>query len=199
MKKTKIVCTIGPSSDNREMLAALLKSGMNVMRLNFSHGDYEEHGRRISMMRDLMAEQGEIYAIMLDTKGPEIRTGRLNGVKEVTLNAGSQVILSTKSDVPGDASRLSVSYHRLHEDLKVGDTVLLDDGLIGLKVQGIEGTEITCDILNSGVLGEHKGVNLPKTHINMPFLSERDKQDLLFGIKQDVLMVMRTPRLLFLA
>ncbi|MCR5536883.1 MAG: pyruvate kinase PykF [Succinivibrio sp.] len=186
MKKTKIVCTIGPKSEHKEVLHALLKAGMNVMRLNFSHGDYQEHGSRIDTLRELMAETGFQVPIMLDTKGPEIRTTTNVNGEDLNLVAGQKITLTTDASVVGTLERISVTYADLNKDVKVGDTVLLDDGLIALKVESIEGTEIHCEIQNNGQLGEHKGINLPFSHISMPFLSERDKQDLLFGIQKNV-------------
>ncbi|MCR5085620.1 MAG: pyruvate kinase PykF [Succinivibrionaceae bacterium] len=185
-KKTKMVCTIGPRSEQPAMLKSLLDAGMNVMRLNFSHGDYEEHGGRIDRIEAIMRDSGGIFAVMLDTKGPEIRTGSLEHGAEISLEAGGRITLTTDESVAGTPRRVSVTYKDFAKDVKAGDTILLDDGLICLKALTSDGTEVECEIMNSGVLGEHKGINLPGTHISMPFLSERDKADLLFGIKRDV-------------
>ena len=186
MKKTKMVCTIGPKSEKREVLASLLESGMNVMRLNFSHGDYQEHGSRIDNINDIMKTTGKVFAVLLDTKGPEIRTCNLKDGEEVTLSTGDKFTLCTDSSIVGDNTRVAVTYPGLADDLHEGDMVLLDDGLIGMRVCAIEGQNIVCEVLNNGVLGEHKGVNLPNTHISMPFMSDKDKSDFLFGIEKKV-------------
>lgn len=186
MKKTKIVCTIGPASDSREVLQSLLDSGMNIMRLNFSHGDYEEHGRRIDLLKSIMHDSGKIFAIILDTKGPEIRTTKLEGGKDVELTAGEKLVLTTEPSVIGTKDLIGVTYKDLAKDIKIGDTILLDDGLIGLKVLATDGVKIDCEILNGGMLGEHKGINLPYSHISMPFMSDKDRSDLLFGIEKGV-------------
>ena len=186
MKKTKMVCTIGPKSEKREIMQTLLNSGMNVMRLNFSHGDFEEHGGRITSINAIMEETGKIFAVLLDTKGPEIRTCDLENGEDVSLCTGDKITLTSDASFVGNKNKVGVTYPKLAEDLKVGSTVLLDDGLIGLKVTAIEGTDVVCEVQNNGELGEHKGVNLPNTHISMPFISEKDKGDLLFGIKRGV-------------
>lgn len=186
MKKTKIVCTIGPKTESAEMLAKLLDAGMDVMRLNFSHGDYQEHGRRISNLRNVVAKNGKNVAILLDTKGPEIRTMKLQGGKDVTLQAGQTFILTTDTSVVGDNQRVAVTYAGLPQDLQVGNQVLVDDGLIGMKVQSIVGNEVVCIVLNNGDLGENKGVNLPGVSVALPALAEKDKQDLIFGCEQKV-------------
>jgi pyruvate kinase len=186
MKKTKMVCTIGPKSEMREVMETLLNSGMNVMRLNFSHGDFEEHGGRITNINSIMQETGEVFAVLLDTKGPEIRTGKLENGQDVELFTGDKLVLTADPDFIGNKEKVSVSYPDLAKDLKIGSTVLLDDGLIGLKVKGFLGKDVECEVMNNGQLGEHKGVNLPNTHISMPFLSEKDRGDLKFGIERDV-------------
>lgn len=186
LKKTKMVCTIGPKSENKEVMQSLLDAGMNVMRLNFSHGDFEEHGGRIKNLKAIMEQTGKIFAILLDTRGPEIRTGKLQGGADIQLIAGNKIIISTDYELIGNKDKITVNYKDFAKDLRVGDTVLLDDGLIALKVLETNGVEVNCEVLNNGSLGEKKGVNLPNTHITMPFLSEHDKGDLLFGIQQDV-------------
>lgn len=185
-KKTKMVCTIGPKSEKKEIMESLLGVGMNVMRLNFSHGDFEEHGGRIDNIKKIMAETGKIYAILLDTRGPEIRTGKLEGGADIQLIAGNKVTITTNYELIGNKDLITVNYKDLAKDLKVGNIVLLDDGLIALKVLETNDVEVKCEVLNSGTLGEKKGVNLPNTHITMPFLSDYDKRDLLFGIQKDV-------------
>ncbi|MGN0893750.1 MAG: pyruvate kinase PykF [Succinivibrio sp.] len=186
MKKTKMVCTIGPKSEKREIMETLLGSGMNVMRLNFSHGDFEEHGGRITNINAIMQETGKVFAVLLDTKGPEIRTCDLENGEDVSLSTGDKITLTADSSFVGNKTKVGVTYPDLAKDLKVGSTVLLDDGLIGLKVIDIKGSDVVCEVLNNGDLGEHKGVNLPNTHISMPFLSEKDKGDLKFGIQRGV-------------
>ena len=186
LKKTKMVCTIGPKSEMREVLESLLNAGMNVMRLNFSHGDFEEHGGRITNINAIMEETGKVFAVLLDTKGPEIRTCDLENGEDVTLTTGDKIVLTADASFVGNKSKVGVTYPDLAKDLKIGSTVLLDDGLIGLKVIDIQGSDVVCEVQNNGELGEHKGVNLPCTHISMPFLSEKDKGDLLFGIKRGV-------------
>ena len=186
IKKTKMVCTIGPKSEKREVMETLLASGMNVMRLNFSHGDFEEHGGRIDNLEAIMKETGKVFAVLLDTRGPEIRTCTLEGGQEIQLVSGQKITITTDSSFVGNREKISVTYKDLAKDLRAGDTVLLDDGLIALKVLKTTDTEVECEVLNNGTLGEKKGVNLPNTHITMPFLSESDKNDLLFGIKRNV-------------
>ncbi len=186
LKKTKMVCTIGPKSEQREVMEQLLSRGMNVMRLNFSHGDFEEHGGRITNLEAIMQETGRIFAVLLDTRGPEIRTGTLEGGQDIQLVTGQKLTITTDSSVVGNREQISVTYPDLARDLKEGDTVLLDDGLIALKVLSTTDTAVQCEVLNNGLLGEKKGVNLPNTHITMAFLSEHDKNDLLFGIRRGV-------------
>ena len=158
---------------------------MNCMRLNFSHGDFEEHGGRIIRLRALMAETGKTCAILLDTKGPEIRTGAMENGEDVTIEAGQDFTLTTR-DVVGNKTITSVTYKDLPHDLKPGDTVLLDDGLIALTVKDCTDTDIHCTVQNSQVLGEHKGVNLPNIKTHLPALAEKDKNDLIFGCEREV-------------
>lgn len=186
LKKTKMVCTIGPKSEMREVLESLLNAGMNVMRLNFSHGDFEEHGGRITNLEAIMKETGKIFAVLLDTRGPEIRTCKLENGQDIQLVTGQKITITTDSTVIGNRERIAVTYEDLARDLNEGDIVLLDDGLIALKVLSTTDTEVFCEVMNNGTLGEKKGVNLPNTHISMPFLSEHDKRDLLFGIQRSV-------------
>ncbi|MWN31086.1 pyruvate kinase PykF [Gilliamella sp. Pra-s65] len=186
MKKTKIVCTIGPKSESKEMLAKLLNAGMNVMRLNFSHGDYEEHGNRIKNLREVMQETGLKAAIMLDTKGPEIRTIKLEGGNDVSLVAGQTFTFTTDKTVVGNAERVAVTYDGFAHDLKPGNRVLVDDGLIAMDVKEVKGNEVICTVLNNGDLGENKGINLPGVSIKLPALAEKDKNDLIFGCEQGV-------------
>lgn len=186
MKKTKIVCTIGPKTESKEMLAKLLNAGMNVMRLNFSHGDYQEHGQRIQNLREVMQETGKNAAVLLDTKGPEIRTIKLEGGNDVPLVTGQTFTLTTNKTVIGNNERVAVTYENLTKDLKPGNTVLVDDGLIGLEVVEVKGNDVICKVLNNGDLGENKGVNLPGVSTSLPALSEKDKQDLVWGCQQGI-------------
>lgn len=182
MKRTKIVCTIGPASEQVEVLKGLMKGGMNVARLNFSHGNHEEHGMRIRNIREAAAELGANVAIMLDTKGPEIRTGVLKESK-VELVEGQKITFTTE-EIEGSAERVSVSYHGLPEDLEVGSTILIDDGLIECRVEAIEGTEIHVEVVNAGILGSRKSLNFPGVKVNLPAVTEKDIADFKFGIEQ---------------
>lgn len=186
MRKTKIVCTIGPASESVEKLVELIEAGMNVARLNFSHGDYEEHGQRIQNIREAAKRTGKTIAILLDTKGPEIRTHNMeNGAIE--LKEGAQVIVSV-NEVLGTPEKFSVTYEGLIDDVNPGDKILLDDGLIGLEVVSVnqQAREIVTKVLNSGVLKNKKGVNVPGVRVNLPGITEKDRQDILFGIRQGI-------------
>ncbi|WP_096189704.1 pyruvate kinase [Evansella halocellulosilytica] len=184
MRKTKIVCTIGPASESIEKLKELIEAGMNVARLNFSHGDYEEHGARIQNIRNAAEELGKNVAILLDTKGPEIRTQTLRE-GEAELTKGSTVRVSM-TEVEGDEARISVTYPGLINDVHVGSTLLLDDGLIELKVTAVEENELVTEVVNSGTLKNKKGVNVPNVSVNLPGITEKDANDIIFGIEQDV-------------
>ncbi|MEH6452616.1 MAG: pyruvate kinase PykF [Psychromonas sp.] len=186
MRKTKIVCTIGPKSESKEMLTKLVANGMNVMRLNFSHGNFEEHGARISTIREICEETGKNVAVLLDTKGPEIRTVKLTNGDDVLLTAGQEFTLSTDQTIVGDNTIVAVTYENLTNDLAVGNTVLLDDGLIEMTVKSITDTNVVCEVMNTGELGENKGVNLPGVKVQLPALSPKDKGDLVFGCEQHV-------------
>ncbi|MBI5974223.1 pyruvate kinase [Staphylococcus canis] len=186
MKRTKIVCTIGPASESEEMLEKLMKAGMNVARLNFSHGSHEEHAERIKSIRKVASKLNLNIGILLDTKGPEIRTHDMqNGI--INLEKGSDVIVSM-SQVEGTPEKFSVTYPDLINDIHVGSFILLDDGLIELEVKEIhkDKGEVLCKVLNSGELKNKKGVNLPGVKVNLPGITEKDAQDIKFGIEQDV-------------
>ncbi|GAB1476135.1 pyruvate kinase [Bacillota bacterium] len=184
MKKTKIVCTIGPVSEKEEILVKMILAGMNVARLNFSHGDYTEHGDRIAAIRKAAETAGLPVAIMLDTKGPEIRTGSFE--KEVFLAEGQAYMLTTR-DIPGDDSGCSISYKGLPGDVKAGDIILIDDGLVALKVYEVTGGEdIHCIVQNSGSVKSHKGINVPGIRTSMLPLTEKDRADIEFGIEKDI-------------
>lgn len=184
MRKTKIVCTIGPSSESLENTKKLILAGMNVARLNFSHGDFEEHGSRIKNIRQAAKELNKTVAILLDTKGPEIRTGKL-AVEPIELVQDEYITLTTE-EILGDKDRISITYKDLPNDVEVGSTILIDDGLIGLTVVGIEGTEIKCRIVNGGTIKSKKGVNVPGVAISLPGITEKDANDIVFGIEQDI-------------
>ena len=182
MKKTKIICTMGPNSDDREVMKQLLLNGMDVARFNFSHGTHDEQRARYKQLREVAEEVGKPVAALLDTKGPEIRTGVLKDGKKVTLTAGEEIILTTE-DIVGDAKRVHINYNGLNEDVTEGNVILIDDGLIELHVERVEGTEIYCRIMNGGELGERKGVNVPNVKIKLPALTDKDKEDIRFGIE----------------
>lgn len=187
MRKTKIVCTIGPTSENEDVLRELIKNGMNAARLNFSHGDYEEHGRRIDVVKKLRKEITAPISIILDTKGPEIRIGDFVN-KEVELTEGQEFTVTTR-DILGDNTIVSVSYDTLHKDVQVGGTILINDGLLGLQVDRIDGQDIHCTVLNNAVISNHKNVCVPNVVINLPAVTEKDISDIRFGIEQGVDMV----------
>ncbi|MBQ7315138.1 MAG: pyruvate kinase [Clostridia bacterium] len=184
MRKTKIVCTIGPACDNVETLREMCKSGMNVARLNFSHGTHEGHLESIRRLKQVREELGVPLAIMLDTKGPEYRIKTFEkGLVE--LREGDEFIFTTE-DVVGDRTRVSVNYNSLHRELSVGDRILLNNGLLGFRVTSIDGCDIHTVIENSGTLSDRKSMSFPGKVLKQAYLSERDKQDLLFGIEQGV-------------
>ena len=184
MRKTKIVCTIGPSSESLENTKKLIMAGMNVARLNFSHGDFEEHGNRIKAIRQACEELNKTVAILLDTKGPEIRTGKLE-VEPIELVQDEFVTLTTE-EILGDKNRISVTYKELPSDVQAGSTILIDDGLIGLTVVEVQGTEIKCRVVNGGTIKSKKGVNVPGVAISLPGITEKDANDIVFGIEQGI-------------
>jgi len=184
LRKAKIVCTIGPASESVEMLTRLIHAGMNVARLNFSHGSHEEHAARIANIREASRAAGKQVAILLDTKGPEIRTGTL-ATDAVELVEGNTIILTTE-EVAGTAERVSITYADLPQDVHIGSTILIDDGLIGLTVEEIRGNDIVCRIKNGGTLKNKKGVNVPGVKIKLPGITAKDAQDIEFGIAQGV-------------
>ncbi|MGN0368767.1 MAG: pyruvate kinase [Wujia sp.] len=184
MRKTKIVCTLGPSTDDEEILRSLMLAGMNVARVNFSHGTHEEQKVRMDMVKKLREELQLPIAILLDTKGPEIRTRDFEGGK-VEILAGSTFTLTSK-DILGTSEIASITYEKLYEDVQIGSRILIDDGLIELLVKEIVDTDIVCEVINGGIVSNHKGVNVPDIHLNLPYLSDVDRRDILFGIGQDV-------------
>ena len=186
MRKTKIVCTIGPASESEEMLEKLILAGMNVARLNFSHGSHEEHGARIQRIREVSKRLNKIVGILLDTKGPEIRTHKMEN-DAIELTTGQKIAIST-TEVLGNNVVFSITYDKLIEDVTPGSIILLDDGLIELRVESIdmEAGKIHTTIINAGTLKNNKGVNVPGVSVQLPGITEKDAQDILFGVEQDV-------------
>ena len=184
MRKTKIVCTIGPSSEKPEVFREMCLQGLNVARLNFSHGTHEEHKKKIEMIKSVREELGLPIAIMLDTKGPEYRIRTFRGGK-ITLRDGDDFTFTTR-ETEGDEHIVSVSYKGLADDLKPGDRILVNNGLVIFEVREIEGTEIRCSVLTGGVLSDRKSMSFPGKVLRQTFLSEQDKADLLFGIQNGV-------------
>lgn len=181
IRKTKIVCTMGPNLFEKHLIAPLMKAGMNVARFNFSHGTYETHQHYYDEVCRIRDELGLPVATMLDTKGPEIRVRSFKNGR-VTLQNG-QLFTLTTDEVEGDEERVSITYKELPQDIAVGISILIDDGLIGMQVERIDGADIVCRVLNGGVVSNNKGVNIPNAHLSMPFISEKDHQDILFAIK----------------
>ena len=182
MRKTKIICTLGPSTDKDGVLRELIANGMNVARFNFSHGSHEEHKGRLDLLKSLREELGKPVAALLDTKGPEIRLKDFKNGTEM-LEAGQTFILTTR-DVEGTKEICSITYKDLPQDVAPGGTIMLDDGLIKLQIQTVNDTDIVCTVLNNGKIKNKKGVNVPGVHLSMPYMSQRDKDDIIFGIEQ---------------
>ena len=182
MRKTKIICTIGPAVDNPEMLEELMKAGMNVARINFSHGNYEDQKDRIETIKKVRAKLGKPVALLLDTKGPEIRIGKFADPNGIELKAGD-VFRFVNEDIDGDKERISVSYKNLYKEISVGTVILINDGTIETKVKEIDGEDIVCEVLVGGKLTNRKSMNIPGSKINLPSLTEKDIDDLTFGAK----------------
>ena len=185
MRRTKIVCTIGPATNSEAQLEQLMRAGMNVARLNFSHGTHQEHEQVIERVRALSARLDCAVAILQDLQGPKIRTGALQDGKPVRLVDGTQITITTRAMV-GDGQCISTTYKDLPQDVKVGDRILLDDGLLELRVVSADETDVHCLVVHGGLLGEHKGINLPGVAVSAPALTEKDRDDLLFGIQHGV-------------
>ena len=183
MKKTKIICTMGPASDDRNVMMDLVRYGMDIARFNFSHGTHEEQKARLDQLKSIRSELDMPVAALLDTKGPEIRTGRVKGGGKILLMTGQFYTLTTR-EVECDDQICHINYSGLAEDVKPGDRILIDDGLIELKIQKIEGEDITCLVVNGGELGSQKGVNVPGVKVKLPALTDKDKEDIVFGIEQ---------------
>ena len=182
MRKTKIICTLGPSTDKDGVLRELIANGMNVARFNFSHGSHEEHKGRLDLLKSLREELGKPVAALLDTKGPEIRLKDFKNGTEM-LEAGQTFTLTTR-DVEGTKEICSITYKDLPQDVAPGGTIMLDDGQIKLQIQTVNDTDIVCTVLNNGKIKNKKGVNVPGVHLSMPYMSQRDKDDIIFGIEQ---------------
>lgn len=184
MRKTKIICTLGPASTSEEMLEKMLKAGMDVARVNFSHGTHEGHGKTIDLFRKVRDNLGMSAAVMLDTKGPEIRTGDFEGGAAMLKNG--EIFTLTTENVLGNAEKVSITYASLPGELKEGDEVLIDDGKLRLKVMKTTRTDIICRVVTGGPISNHKGINVPNVALSMEYLSPADKDDLIFGIEKDV-------------
>ena len=184
MRKTKIICTLGPATDDENVLRRLMMNGMNVARVNMSHGTHADQKVRIDAVKKLREELDLPVAILLDTKGPEIRTGNFSE-GPVTLEAGQTFILTTE-DVDGDSNRCSVTFKSLPQEISPETRILIDDGLIELRVQKCTATEVFCTVINGGTVSSHKGINIPNVKLSLPFISEQDKADIAFGVEQDI-------------
>ena len=179
MRKTKIICTIGPASESEEKLKELMLAGMNVARFNFSHGTHEEHKKKFARVVKVSNELNLPVATLLDTKGPEIRLRDFEGGR-AELTAGQRFILTTE-EVLGDSQRASITYKNLKNDVKTGMSILIDDGLIEMLVEEIKGEEIVCTVVNGGAVSNHKGVNVPNAILSMPYINDTDRADIIFG------------------
>ena len=184
MRKTKIICTMGPATDNIEVLRAMARAGMNVARFNFSHGSHEEHKQRIDRVKAVREEYNLPIALLLDTKGPEIRTGDMQDGK-IFLKKVEQIRLTPRACL-GTPSKISITYPDLYQDVQAGTSILIDDGLIELRVEQTQEQDILCRVLNDGAVSNHKGINVPDVHLSIPYLSDKDKADIQFGIEQGV-------------
>ena len=184
MKKTKIICTVGPASNNRETIEKMILSGMNIARLNFSHGNLKEHRINFDLIKEVREKMGKHVAILLDTKGPEIRTGKFE--EEETLLAEGQLFTLKIEEIIGTKDYCQISDKYLYQCVKAGDKILIDDGLIEMVVKKIENTDIICEVLNSGIVKNNKGINVPGVRTNLPAVSEKDYKDILFGIENDI-------------
>ena len=182
LRKTKIICTLGPASESEEVIRELMLAGMNVARLNFSHGTHEEQRGKLERVKKVREELGLPVALLLDTKGPEIRTGEFEKGK-VELKKGQTFVLTTE-DVMGNEGMVSITYKNLVKDVKEGDSILIDDGLIGLKVTKLTEKEIICNVENGGTISNKKGINVPGVELKMPFISKKDREDILFAVKE---------------
>ncbi len=183
LRKTKIICTLGPAVDNEDMIRALIRTGMNAARFNFSHGSHEEHLNRLNLLKSVRDSMGRPVASILDTKGPEIRI-RSFETKSISLEAGDLFTLTTR-EVQGNVNLVSVTYPELHKEVSAGQEILIDDGLVALKVEEIDGQDIRCTVENGGTLSANKSINIPGVHIHLPALTEKDVSDIQFGVEND--------------
>ena len=188
MRKTKIICTIGPVSQSEEKLKELLLAGMNVARFNFSHGDHAEHELKLGRARKAAQELGMPLATMQDTKGPEIRLRDFEGGKAF-LEPGATFRLTTE-EIMGTAKRASITYKNLKNDVEVGKSILIDDGLIELTIKAIEDTDIVCEVVNGGYVSNHKGINVPGAILSMPYISDVDRDDIILAQKWDMIILL---------
>src|SRR5260221_9103722 len=187
-RKAKIVCTIGPASSSEAVLRDLMRAGMDVARLNFSHGTHEEHARMIDRLRRVAEKEGRTICILQDLQGPKIRTGRLKYRTPIAIKTGAHLTI-TPRDIAGTAALISTTFKTLAQEVGPGSRVLLSDGLIELRVVAVRGDDVECEVINGGLLGEHKGINLPGTVVSVPSLTEKDEKDLEFGLRHRVDMV----------
>lgn len=185
MRRTKIIGTIGPASNSEQQLDALLQAGLDVIRLNMSHGKHDQHAVVVQRARMLAAQRGQALAILLDLQGPKIRTGELVDHQPITLSTGGTVTITTRP-ILGTVDLISTTYTALPQDVRVNDTILMDDGLLELRVTGVEDELVTCHIVHGGVLKEHKGINLPGVHVSAPAMTDKDRVDLEFGLRMGV-------------
>ena len=183
LRKTKIICTLGPAVDNEDMIRALIRTGMNAARFNFSHGSHEEHLNRLNLLKSVRDSMGRPVASILDNKGPEIRI-RSFETKSISLEAGDLFTLTTR-EVQGNVNLVSVTYPELHKEVSAGQEILIDDGLVALKVEEIDGQDIRCTVENGGTLSANKSINIPGVHIHLPALTEKDVSDIQFGVEND--------------
>lgn len=183
MRKTKIICTLGPAVDSEDMIRTLIRSGMDAARFNFSHGSHPEHLARLNLLKSVRDSMSRPVATILDTKGPEIRIKTFD-TKSIYLEAGDSFTLTTE-DIVGNQSRVSVTYPHLHTELKPGQEILIDDGLVAIRVEEMKGTHIICTVENGGTLSANKSINIPGFHIHLPALTEKDVADIQFGVEND--------------
>ena len=183
MRKTKIICTLGPAVDNEDTLRKLMQKGMDIARLNFSHGTHEEHKIRVDRFKKIREELNLPVALLLDTKGPEIRLGKFDK-GEIVLKEGERFTL-VNDDILGDETKCSISYKELYKDVKKGNKILINDGLVELEVINIKDKDIVCEVLNGGTIGNHKGVNVPGVKVNLPSLTQKDIEDIKFAVEND--------------
>src|ERR1700680_4580081 len=182
-RSAKIVCTLGPASDSAEMIERLMRAGMDVARLNFSHGTHEEHARTIKRLREASARLSKPIGILADLQGPKIRTGSLVDGKRVQVRAGKRFLITTR-EIAGTSAGVSTTYKRLPRDVSRGDRILLGDGLIALHVLSTTSHSVLCQLINGGLLGEHKGIHLPGVNVRIPAVTPKDHEDLVFALEQ---------------